>query len=190
MRFLISLCLSLVIGLTCAQAHAADAKPMVKLTTSMGEIIIELNPEKAPITSKNFEEYVKSGFFDGLIFHRVIKDFMIQGGGFDTSMNQKQVRKTIKNEADNGLKNNKYTVAMARTNDPHSASSQFFINTKNNTFLNYTAPNANGWGYAVFGEVIKGFDVVDAIGKVQTGFSGFHQDVPVEQVVIIKAEML
>ncbi len=163
---------------------------MIKLTTTMGEIVIELNAEKAPITSVNFEEYVKAGFFDGLIFHRVIDNFMIQGGGFDTDMNQKEGRAPITNEADNGLTNDKYTIAMARTQDPHSASSQFFINTKDNGFLNYTAPTLNGWGYAVFGKVVEGFDVVDAIGKVETGFSGFHQDVPVEQVVILKAEIV
>ena len=163
---------------------------MIKFTTNMGDIVIELNSEKAPITSANFEEYVKEGFFDGLIFHRVIDNFMVQGGGFDTEMNQKEGRDPITNEADNGLTNDKYTIAMARTQDPHSASSQFFINTKDNGFLNHSAPTMSGWGYAVFGKVVEGFDVVDAMGKVKTGFNGGHGDVPVEAIIVTKAEMI
>lgn len=163
---------------------------MIKLTTTMGDIHIELNSEKAPITSTNFEQYVKDGFFDGLIFHRVINNFMIQGGGFTPDMEQKEGRAPITNEADNGLANDKYTIAMARTNDPHSASSQFFINTKDNAFLNHSSPTPNGWGYAVFGKVVEGFDVVDAIEKVKTGYSGYHGDVPTEAIVITKAEII
>ncbi len=163
---------------------------MIKLNTNKGDILIELNPVKAPVTSANFEQYVKDGFFDGLIFHRVIDNFMIQGGGFDENMEQKQGRNPITNEADNGLLNDKYTISMARTQDPHSASSQFFINTKDNDFLNFSAPTINGWGYAVFGKVVEGFEVVDEISKVNTGFSGYHADVPVEPVVIIKAEIV
>lgn len=163
---------------------------MIKLTTTMGDIHIELNSEKAPISAANFEQYVKDGFFDGLIFHRVINSFMIQGGGFTPDMEQKEGREPITNEADNGLTNDKYTIAMARTNDPHSASSQFFINTKDNGFLNHSSPTPNGWGYAVFGKVVEGFDVIDAIEKVKTGYSGYHGDVPVEAIVITKAEII
>ncbi len=188
MRFLMSLCLSICM-LVSSQAYA-KGNSMIKFTTSMGEIVIELNAEKAPITAANFEAYVQDGFFDGLIFHRVIDQFMIQGGGFDVEMNQKETRNPITNEADNGLKNDKYTIAMARTQDPHSATAQFFINTKDNDFLNHTSPTVNGWGYAVFGKVVEGFEVVDSIGKVKTTFSGFHADVPAEPVVIIKAEVI
>ena len=190
MRFLTSICLSLCLIFAATQVQASGGNPMIKFTTTMGDIIIELNPEKAPITSENFEAYVKDGFFDGLIFHRVIDNFMVQGGGFDQDMNHKDGRDPITNEADNGLTNDKYTLAMARTQDPHSASSQFFINTKDNTFLNYSAPTMNGWGYAVFGKVVEGFDVVDAMGDVETGFSGPHGDVPVEAIVITKAEII
>ncbi len=163
---------------------------MVKVETSMGDITIELNEEKAPITSANFLQYVKDGFFDGLIFHRVINNFMIQGGGITVDMEPKEGKAPIQNEADNGLLNEKYTVAMARTQDPHSATSQFFINTKNNTFLDHTAPTMQGWGYAVFGKVVDGTDVVDAIEKVKTGQNGFHGDVPVEPVIINKVVLL
>ncbi len=166
------------------QAQAAGEKPMVKIETSMGDITVELDAEKAPLTVANFLEYAKSGHYDGTIFHRVIDNFMIQGGGFDQNMTQKPAPKTVKNEADNGLKNDIYTIAMARTPDPHSASAQFFINTKDNDFLNFTAPTPSGWGYAVFGKVVEGKDVVDAIGKVKTGKSGPHGDVPVEPIVI------
>lgn len=160
---------------------------MVKLLTNFGEITLELDAEKAPITTANFLQYVDNGFYDGTIFHRVISNFMIQGGGFDTSMNQKETADEIKNEADNGLSNDKYTVAMARTSAPHSASSQFFINTTDNDFLNHTAPTGSGWGYCVFGKVTAGMDVVDKIRQVATTNRKGHQDVPVENVVIEKA---
>jgi len=164
--------------------------PRVKLQTSQGDIVLELNAEKAPNTVQNFLEYVNSGFYDGTIFHRVIGNFMIQGGGFEPGMKQKETRAPIDNEAANGLKNDEYTIAMARTNDPHSATAQFFINVGNNDFLNFTAPNPRGWGYAVFGKVVEGTETVDKIKAVKTGSSGFHQDVPVEDVVITKAEVL
>lgn len=157
---------------------------MVKLLTNFGEITIELNAEKAPITAANFLQYVDNGFFNGTIFHRVIDGFMIQGGGFDINMNQKESLAEIKNEADNGLANDIYTVAMARTSAPHSASSQFFINVGNNDFLNHSGPTSSGWGYCVFGKVTGGMDVVDKIRKVATGSRKGHQDVPVENVVI------
>ena len=161
---------------------------MIRFTTNLGVIDIELDPEHAPITCENFENYVKSGFYNGPIFHRVIKGFMIQGGGFEPGMQQKPTNDPIKNEADNGLKNDKYTIAMARTNDPHSATAQFFINVADNDFLNHTAPTGNGWGYAVFGKVVAGQDVVDQIARVRTGTRGWFGDVPVEDVVIEKAE--
>jgi len=161
---------------------------MVRLHTNFGDITIELDAERAPDTAANFLEYVRSGFYDDTIFHRVIDGFMIQGGGFDTGMKQKATRAPVKNEAANGLKNEHYTLAMARTSDPHSATAQFFINVSDNTFLNHTAPNGQGWGYAVFGRVVEGKDVVDRIRKVTTGSRGMHQDVPVEDVVIQKAE--
>lgn len=157
---------------------------MVKLLTNFGEITLELDAEKAPITTANFLQYVDNGFYNGTIFHRVIDGFMIQGGGFDTSMKQKDSLAEITNEADNGLKNDKYTVAMARTSAPHSASNQFFINAGDNDFLNHSAPTSSGWGYCVFGKVVAGMDVVDKIRQVATGNSKGHQDVPVENVVI------
>lgn len=160
---------------------------MVKLTTNFGDITLELNAEKAPITVANFLQYVESGFYTDVIFHRVIDGFMIQGGGFDTSMKQKKTVAEIQNEADNGLTNVKYTVAMARTSVPHSASSQFFINVGDNDFLNHTAPTSSGWGYCVFGKVVEGMDVVDKIRAVKTGSKGGHQDVPIESVIIEKA---
>lgn len=160
---------------------------MVKLTTNFGDITLELNAEKAPITVANFLKYVEDGFYDGLIFHRVIGNFMIQGGGFDTQMKQKSTEAEIKNEADNGLSNDKYTIAMARTSVPHSASSQFFINVNDNDFLNHTAPTPSGWGYCVFGKVIDGTDVIDKIKAVKTGSRAGHQDVPVDSVIIEKA---
>ena len=163
---------------------------MIKLHTNFGVISIELDHEKAPITAANFEQYVKDGFYDGVIFHRVIKGFMVQGGGMDADMKEKQTRATIENEAANGLKNDKYTLAIARTSAPHSASAQFFINTTNNDFLNFKAPNPQGFGYAVFGKVVEGFDVVDQIEGVKTGNKGFHQDVPKDAVVITKAEIV
>jgi len=161
----------------------------VNLHTNHGLIGIELDAAKAPKTVANFVEYVKSGHYDGTIFHRVINDFMIQGGGFEAGLKQKPTREQIENEAANGLKNDKYTVAMARTPDPHSASAQFFINVSNNNFLNYTSPTAQGFGYCVFGKVVEGADVVDAIKAVKTGNKSMYQDVPVEDVVIEKAEL-
>jgi len=160
----------------------------VKLTTSMGPIVIELDEGKAPISSENFLKYVDAGHYDGTIFHRVIADFMVQGGGFTADMKQKSVSAPIKNEGANGLKNDRYTVAMARTGVRDSATSQFFINSKDNDFLNYSGESPNGWGYAVFGKVVEGTDTVDKIRKVATGSSGGHQDVPREAVVIEKAE--
>ena len=162
---------------------------MVKLTTNFGDITLELNAEKAPITVANFLQYVESGYYDGVIFHRVIDGFMIQGGGFDTNMKQKATKAEIKNEADNGLGNDKYTVAMARTSIPDSASSQFFINVGDNDFLNHTAPTSSGWGYCVFGKVVEGMDVVDKIRAVKTTSKAGHRDVPVEAVVIEKASL-
>nr|WP_314487305.1 peptidylprolyl isomerase [uncultured Pseudomonas sp.] len=162
----------------------------VKLSTNHGDIVLQLNAEKAPQTVENFVQYVKEGHFDGTIFHRVIKGFMIQGGGFSAEMSQKKTRASIQNEADNGLKNQKYSIAMARTMDPHSASAQFFINASDNEFLNHSGKNTQGWGYAVFGEVIEGREVVDAIEQVKTGSKSGHQDVPVDAVVIEKAEIV
>ena len=159
----------------------------VELQTTAGNIRLELDEAKAPVTVANFLEYVKAGHYDGTIFHRVIKGFMIQGGGFEAGMKQKPTKGEIQNEANNGLKNDKYTIAMARTSAPHSASAQFFINASNNDFLNFKSESAQGWGYAVFGKVVAGAEVVDAIEKVRTGRKGFHDDVPVEDVVITKA---
>ena len=162
---------------------------MVKLHTNLGDITIALDNESAPNTVKNFLEYVDSGFYNGTIFHRVIANFMIQGGGFEPGMNQKKTNPPIKNEAANGLKNDKYTVAMARTGDPHSATAQFFINAKDNDFLNYTASNQQGYGYCVFGKVVEGKEVVDAIRNVKTGTRSGFQDVPLEDVIITKVEV-
>ena len=162
----------------------------VKLTTSMGAITLELDKAKAPASVENFAKYVDSGHYNGTIFHRVIDGFMIQGGGFDKEMSQKPTNAPIKNEADNGLKNDKYTVAMARTPNPDSATAQFFINTKDNAFLNFTAKTPQGWGYAVFGKVVEGKDVVDKIGKVATGSARGMGDVPLQPVVIEKAECI
>ncbi len=164
-----------------------DNAPVVCMKTNLGTVEIQLFPSKAPITVKNFLRYVNDGFYDGTIFHRVIRNFMIQGGGFTTDYQKKKTFAPIKNEADNGLGNETGTIAMARTSDPNSATSQFFINTKNNSFLNYTAPTRNGWGYTVFGKVIKGMDVVDKISLIKTGSGGpFSSDVPDTQVVIEK----
>ncbi|HWI12456.1 MAG TPA: peptidylprolyl isomerase [Burkholderiaceae bacterium] len=159
----------------------------VKLTTNHGDIVLQLNAEKAPLTVANFIEYVKAGHYENTVFHRVIGNFMIQGGGFEPGMRQKATRATITNEANNGLKNNRYTLAMARTSAPHSASSQFFINATDNNFLNFTAETASGWGYAVFAKVVAGSEVVDAIERVKTGSKGGHGDVPLDDVVILKA---
>ncbi|MEX8501629.1 MAG: peptidylprolyl isomerase [Leptothrix ochracea] len=163
---------------------------IVELNTSAGLIKIELDGVHAPISTENFLRYVASGHYNGTIFHRVIKGFMVQGGGFTADMKQKSSLAPIKNEANNGLKNNHYTLAMARTSDPHSASSQFFINTTNNDFLNFKSESAQGWGYAVFGKVIAGQDVVDKIEGVKTGRSGFHDDVPREAVTILSATLV
>jgi peptidyl-prolyl cis-trans isomerase B (cyclophilin B) len=163
---------------------------MVKLSTNFGDITLELDAEKAPITVTNFLQYVESSFYDGVIFHRVIDGFMIQGGGFDADMNQKKTKGEIKNEADNGLANDKYSVAMARTSVPDSASSQFFINGTDNDFLNHTGKTSSGWGYCVFGKVVAGMDVVDKISKVKTTSKGGHRDVPAEAVVINKASLV
>ena len=163
---------------------------MIKLTTNHGVITLELNAEKAPKTVANFLAYVEAGHYDNTIFHRVIKNFMIQGGGFEPNMNQKPCSAPIENEAANGLKNKRGTVAMARTNDPHSATAQFFINTVDNDFLDFKSPSGQGWGYCVFGEVVEGLDVVDKIRAVRTGNKGFHQDVPVDDVIIEKAEIV
>jgi peptidyl-prolyl cis-trans isomerase B (cyclophilin B) len=169
----------------------AATNPRVELETNKGKIVLELDAAKAPKTVANFLEYVKSGHYDGTIFHRVIAGFMVQGGGFDTRMEQKPTRPPIENEADNGLKNSRGTVAMARTSDPHSASSQFFVNLVDNAFLNFKSKNAQGWGYTVFGRVVEGMDVVDAIAKIKTGPRGpFGSDVPNEGVQIIKATVL
>jgi peptidyl-prolyl cis-trans isomerase B (cyclophilin B) len=163
---------------------------IIRLTTTKGDIDIALNEAAAPKTCANFVKYVREGFYNGTIFHRVIPRFMIQGGGLEPGLKQKKTRAPIENEATNGLKNNKYTIAMARTNDPHSATSQFFINVADNTFLNHTGPSGQGWGYAVFGEVVKGKSVVDAISIASTGNRNFYSDVPLEDIVIEKAEVL
>jgi peptidyl-prolyl cis-trans isomerase B (cyclophilin B) len=162
---------------------------MVRLHTNFGIIALELEPERAPETVKNFLTYVESGFYSNTVFHRVIDGFMVQGGGFEPGMRQKPTQKTIKNEAGNGLKNDRHTVAMARTSEPHSASSQFFINVKDNDFLNHTAPSSQGWGYCVFGKVVEGRDIVDRIKQVKTGKRGGYADVPMEDVIIEKAEV-
>jgi peptidyl-prolyl cis-trans isomerase B (cyclophilin B) len=162
----------------------------IKLTTNHGDITLELNAEKAPKTVANFISYVEAGHYDNTIFHRVIGNFMIQGGGMEPGMKQKDTQAPIENEAANGLKNKRGTVAMARTGDPHSATAQFFINVVDNDFLDFRAPSGQGWGYCVFGEVVEGMDVVDAIRKVKTGNKGFHQDVPAEDVIIQKAEIV
>jgi peptidyl-prolyl cis-trans isomerase B (cyclophilin B) len=163
---------------------------MIKLHTNYGDITLELDSEKAPVTTQNFMDYVNSGHYNNTIFHRVIDDFMIQGGGFEPGMIQKKTQAPIANEAGNGLKNDKYTIAMARTSDPHSASAQFFINVKDNDFLNYKSSTSQGFGYCVFGKVVEGMDVVDKIKKVKTGTRSGHQDVPLENVLLQKAEVV
>jgi len=167
-----------------AKKFLTKGKPMIILHTNKGDIKIELDFDKAPVTAKNFEQYVKDGFYDGVIFHRVIKGFMIQGGGMDENMNEKETRDPIQNEASNGLPNEKYTIAMARTSDPHSASAQFFINTADNAFLDFKNKTPQGYGYAVFGKVTSGMDVVQQISKTPTATRGFHQNVPVKPVII------
>ncbi|HFD13367.1 MAG TPA: peptidyl-prolyl cis-trans isomerase [Crenotrichaceae bacterium] len=176
-------------------AHAEDKTTMpvnqtVKIETSLGDILVEIDTEKAPVSAKNFLDYVNSGFYDGTIFHRVIPDFMAQGGGFDTDFKQKAVKDPIKNEADNGLKNTRGSLAMARTPDPDSATAQFFINLKNNSFLDFKSKTSQGWGYAVFGRVIDGMDVVDKMAEQPTGSHGGHQDVPKTPIVIKKASVV
>jgi cyclophilin family peptidyl-prolyl cis-trans isomerase len=171
-------------------ASLAAAQTQVKLDTSMGAIVLKLEDARAPQTVRNFVEYVRSGHYDGTVFHRVIDGFMIQGGGFTPDMQQKPTRAPIRNEADNGLKNLNYTIAMARTNDPHSATAQFFINVKDNAFLDHRGQTAQGWGYAVFGQVVDGREVVDRIRKVPTGQRGPFGDVPREPVIIKKAEVI
>ena len=163
---------------------------MIKLTTNQGVIVLDLNAEKAPKTVANFLAYVEAGHYDNTVFHRVIKNFMVQGGGFEPGMNQKPCQAPIENEAANGLKNKRGTIAMARTSDPHSATAQFFINVVDNDFLDFKSPMSQGWGYCVFGEVSEGMDVVDKIRAVKTGNKGFHQDVPVDDVIIEKAEIV
>lgn len=164
--------------------------PQVELNTNKGRIVLELNTDKAPKTADNFLQYVRDGFYDGVIFHRVIDGFMIQGGGFDENFKEKATRDAIENEADNGLSNEEGTIAMARTQAPHSASAQFFINVKNNSFLNHTAKTAQGWGYAVFGKVVEGMDVVNEIKNARTGNRGYHADVPLENIVIESAKVI
>ncbi|MGN6388191.1 MAG: peptidylprolyl isomerase [Burkholderiaceae bacterium] len=180
-------CAAFAVGAAALPALAAEA-PRVLLKTSLGDIVLQLDPEKAPKTVDNFLEYVKAGQYDGTIFHRVIDGFMIQGGGFDKDMHEKPTRPPIPNEAKNGLRNAPYTVAMARTADPNSATAQFFINVGNNRFLDY--PGQDGWGYAVFGKVVKGQDVVDKIRQVETKSAGMYQDVPVKPVVIESASIV
>ncbi|MDP2827536.1 MAG: peptidylprolyl isomerase [Sulfuricellaceae bacterium] len=188
MKFLKTL--FLLAGLSLS-VSAQAANPQVEIKTSMGSITLELYPEKSPKTVENFLKYVKSGQYKGTIFHRVIDNFMIQGGGFDTQMHEKPTLGGIQNEADNGLKNDHYTIAMARTMDPHSASAQFFINVKDNAFLNHTAPNPRGWGYAVFGKVVKGQEVVMKIAKVETGpVDPMPSDVPLKPVIIEDVKLL
>lgn len=162
----------------------------VKLSTNLGDVVLQLDSEKAPTTVANFVDYVREGFYDGTLFHRVIPGFVVQGGGFTPGMHQKSTRGAIKNEADNGLKNLRGTVAMARTPNPHSASSQFFINLSDNAFLDHTARSDDGWGYCVFGEVVEGLDVVDRVATAKTTRRGGHQDVPQEDVVVERAEVL
>ncbi len=181
------LALIMVIG---TSARAERSNPLVRLETSLGVITLELYPDKAPATVANFLQYVREGFYDGTVFHRVINGFMIQGGGLDANLNPKPNRAPIQNEADNGLTNQPYTVAMARTSDPNSATSQFFINVADNKSLNHTAKTPQGWGYAVFGKVVQGREVVDQIKAVPTGTRDGYQDVPLTPVVIVKATVV
>jgi peptidyl-prolyl cis-trans isomerase B (cyclophilin B) len=191
MNRLKSLITLIFITLISFNTHAENTmNPKVKLSTSMGDIVLVLDADKAPITVENFTNYVKNGHYDGLIFHRIIPNFMVQGGGMEPGMKERLNLSPIQNEADNGLKNNKGTIAMARTNEPHSATSQFFINLKENDFLNHTGKDLRGWGYTVFGEVVEGIEVVDAMGAVATGNAGGHGDVPTEDVMLIKAEIV
>lgn len=187
-KFIFALLLTFVLPFSSLAANpGGNVDPMVKLETSAGDIVVKLDTRKAPNTVANFIQYVKSGHYDGTIFHRVIKDFMIQGGGMNVNMREKPTQSPIRNEANNGLHNKKYTIAMARTSQPHSATAQFFINTKDNDFLDFKSESPESWGYAVFGKVIQGQDVVDKIEKVATTQKGMHGDVPVEPIVIKKA---
>jgi peptidyl-prolyl cis-trans isomerase B (cyclophilin B) len=191
MKGLLVALLSCAVAMTLgSEAGAAGKTDRVKLSTTMGDIILELYPEKAPATVENFLQYVKDGYYNGTVFHRVINGFMIQGGGMDASLTAKPTRPSIKNEADNGLKNEPYTIAMARTNDPNSATSQFFINVADNQALNFKAKTPSGWGYAVFGRVIQGKEVVDKIKAVPTGNQGRYENVPTTPVTITKATIL
>lgn len=183
----ILLCLSVHTSAMAGAAAKKPSEPIVKIETNMGDILVELNSRKAPITTANFIQYVKSGHYDGTVFHRVIRNFMIQGGGMTPELREKRTLAPIRNEADNGLRNKKYTIAMARTADPHSATSQFFINTSDNDFLDFKSNTPQGWGYAVFGRVIEGQKVVDRIESVLTGARARMDDVPVEPVIIRKA---
>ena len=167
---------------------ANDNAPQVRMETSSGILVIELDAQRAPVTVENFLKYVDDGFYDGTIFHRVIKDFMIQGGGFDRDFKPKEGLDSIQNEADNGLKNERGTIAMARTSDPNSATAQFFINSKDNVFLDHKEKNSAGWGYAVFGKVVEGIEVVDAISAEETGVHGPYKDVPQSQILVLKVK--
>lgn len=184
-------CLVVFMTVAATDGEAQGTKPRVLLQTNLGAIVIELEPERAPVTVENFLRYVRDGHYNGTVFHRVIKDFMIQGGGFGRDYSKKDSRAPIRNEADRALANNRGTIAMARTGDPHSASAQFFINTKNNDFLNHTAKDARGWGYTAFGRVVKGMIVANRIGKVPTGSAGpFGQDAPQTPVIIESATVV
>lgn len=189
-KTVISTLIFLIMFIFTGSAIAEDINPKVVLETSKGKIVLELYPDQAPETVKNFLSYVDANFYDGTIFHRVIAKFMIQGGGFKTDMQRRAARPPIKNEADRGLKNDRGTIAMARTGDPHSATTQFFINTVNNDFLNHKSKTQQGWGYAAFGKVVEGMDTVDAIAAVKTTTRGPYRDVPVEPVVINSARRL
>ncbi len=194
-RFIV-LALTLLISFSSAaenksMTNTSEASIKVKLQTTLGDIVIQLDTANAPVSSENFVQYVKDGYYEGTIFHRIIPGFMAQGGGFNEAFDQKATRTSIENEADNGLKNNRGTIAMARTSDPHSASSQFFINYSNNDFLNFSSKTSQGWGYAVFGEVVEGMDVIDAMAKIPTGSGGpMPSDVPQTMITIEKATVL
>ncbi len=172
------------------ETNMSETQTKVKFSTNLGDFTVQLETDKAPITTANFINYVSEEFYNGTIFHRIIPDFMAQGGGFDTEFNQKDVHDPIVNEADNGLENNRGTLAMARTSDPNSATGQFFINYKDNDFLNHTSPTPSGWGYAVFGHVIEGMETIDAMAEIPTGNNGMHQDVPDTNIVIESAQMI
>ncbi len=190
MRCIASLCLGLcLLALTCLPTHAAGPKPVVVLDTSLGQVWVMLDPDAAPATVANFLAYVEAGSYDGTVFHRVIPGFMAQGGGFDMAMVRRDTRAPVMNEADNGLRNARGTIAMARTGDPHSATSQFFINLKDNAFLDHTSKTPQGWGYCVFGKVVRGMDVVDSMAAVPTTSKGMMQDVPSTPIVIQRASI-